>query len=356
MKVETHLPLGKVDPGLREPDVTLDLSSVFDAARMLDDVGYDGMVLTETKEDPFMVLSLAAQATKMISLTTAVALAFPRSPTVTAMSAWTLQRLSQGRFILGLGTQVKGHIQRRFGVPWSAPGPWMREYVQAVRAVWDCWQNGTPLDFHGQHYDLTLMVPLFNPGPIEHPHIPIHLAAVNPYMCQIAGEVADGMRPHPICTRNYLQDVMLPAIRKGAGKAGRSADRLEVCASPLLITGPNEEALEQRRRNVRARISFYASTRTYRAVFEHHGWGDLVPELSLLSRQQRWEEMPQQITDDMLETIAVVGTYDHIAERVWKRYEGLATRIEFSIPVDGPAGREQLQTCVRDIQRGFPES
>ena len=353
MKVETHLPLGKVDPGLREPDVALDLSSVFDAARMLDDVDYDGMVLTETKEDPFMVLSLAAQATKKISLTTAVALAFPRSPTVTAMSAWTLQRLSQGRFILGLGTQVKGHIQRRFGVQWSAPGPWMREYVQAVRAVWDCWQNGTPLDFHGDHYDLTLMVPLFNPGPIGHPNIPIHLAAVNSYMCQIAGEVADGMRPHPICTRNYLQNVMLPAIRKGANKAGRSADQIEVCASPLLVTAPNEEALEQRRRNVRARISFYASTRTYRAVFEHHGWGDLVPELSSLSRQQRWEEMPQQITDDMLETIAVVGTYDHIAEQVWKRYEGLATRIEFSIPVDGPTGREQLQTCVRDIQRGF---
>ena len=353
MKVETHLPLGKVDPGLREPDVTLDLSSVYEEARSLDDADYDGMVLTETKEDPFMVLTIAAQATKKISLTTAVALAFPRSPTVTALSAWTLQRHSQGRFILGLGTQVKGHIQRRYGVPWSAPGLWMREYVQAVRAVWDCWQNGTQLDFHGEHYDLTLMVPLFNPGPIEHPQIPIHLAAVNPYMCQISGEVADGMRPHPICTRKYLQDVMLPAIQKGANKAGRSADAIEVCASPLLVTAPNEEALEQRIRNVRARISFYASTRTYRAVFEHHGWGDLVPELSLLSRQQRWEEMPQQITDEMLETIAVVGTYDQIAERVWKRYEGVAARVEFSIPVDGPDGRKQLQACVRDIQQGF---
>ena len=139
---------------------------------------------------------------------------------MTALSAWTLQRHSGGRFILGLGTQVKGHIQRRYGVAWSAPGPWMREYVQAVRAVWDCWQNGTPLDFHGAHYDLTLMVPLFDPGPIAHPRIPIHLASVNPYMCRVAGEVADGLRPHPICTPAYIRDVMLPR-----GLHGRNTGR-----------------------------------------------------------------------------------------------------------------------------------
>jgi alkanesulfonate monooxygenase SsuD/methylene tetrahydromethanopterin reductase-like flavin-dependent oxidoreductase (luciferase family) len=170
-------------------------------------------------------------------------------------------------------------------------------------------------------------------------------------MCQISGEVADGMRPHPICTRKYIQDVMLPAIQKGADKAGRPAEAVEVCASPLLVTAPDEKALEQRIRNVRARISFYASTRTYRAVFEHHGWGDLVPELSLLSRQQRWEEMPQQITDEMLETIAIVGTYDQIAERVWKRYEGVATRVEFSIPVRNDTDRGQLREMIQDLRR-----
>lgn len=353
MKVETHLPLGKVDPGLRAPEARLDLSSVFDEARMLDEMDYDGMVLTETKEDPFMVLTIAAQATERISLTTAVALAFPRSPTVTALSAWTLQRHSGGRFILGLGTQVKGHVQRRYGVAWSPPGPWMREYVQAVRAVWDCWQNGTPLDFHGARYDLTLMVPLFDPGPIAHPRIPVHLAAVNPYMCRVAGEVADGLRPHPICTPAYIRDVMLPAVRTGAEQAGRGAADVDVCVSPLLVTAANEADLAQRIENVRARIAFYASTRTYRAVFEHHGWGDLVPELSLLSRQGRWEDMPGRISDDMLHTIAVVGTYDRIAERVWSRYHDVAGGVEFSIPAATPDERARLRACVHDIRRGF---
>ncbi len=349
MKAETHLPFGKVDPGLREPERGLDLSTVYERSKQIEAIGYDGMVLTETKEDPFMVLAIAAQATNRINLTTAVALAFPRSPTVTALSAWTLQRLSRGRFILGLGTQVKGHIQRRYGVPWSAPGPWMREYVLATRAVWDCWQNGTPLDFHGDHYDLTLMVPLFNPGPIDHPHIPIHLAAVNPYMCQVAGEVADGVRPHPICTREYMQEIMVPAINKGATSAGRPTESIHMCASPLLATAPTEQALGPRLENVRARIAFYASTRTYRAVFEHHGWGHLVARLSALSREQRWEEMPSHITDEMLETIAVDGTYDSIAERVAKRYKDVCERVEFSIPADDPDGIEKLTQCVRTI-------
>ena len=353
MKVETHLPLGKVDPGLRVPEARLDLSSVFAEARTLDEMDYDGMVLTETKEDPFMVLTIAAQATERIDLTTAVALAFPRSPTVTALSAWTLQRHSGGRFILGLGTQVKGHVQRRYGVAWSPPGPWMREYVQAVRAVWDCWQHGTPLDFHGAHYDLTLMVPLFDPGPIAHPRIPVHLAAVNPYMCRVAGEVADGLRPHPICTPAYIRDVMLPAVRRGAARADRTAAAVEVCVSPLLVTAANEADLAQRIENVRARIAFYASTRTYRAVFEHHGWGALVPELSLLSRQGRWEDMPGRISDDMLHTIAVVGTYDRIAEQVWRRYHDVAGGVEFSIPAATPDERARLRACVHDIQRGF---
>src|ERR1700726_3893017 len=170
--LETLLPLGKVDPGLRAPETPLDLYSIAADARLLEEIGYVGLVVEETKDDPFILLALAAQATRTLKLGTSVAIAFPRSPTVTAMSAWTLQKLSRGRFTLGLGTQVKAHIERRFGMPWTPAGPWMREYVSAVRAVWDCWQNGTPLDIRGPHYNINLMVPLFNPGPIEHPTFP----------------------------------------------------------------------------------------------------------------------------------------------------------------------------------------
>ena len=169
MRLETLLPLGKVDPGLRAPDIPLDIWSVARDAALLEEIGYGGLVVEETKDDPFTLLALAAQATTDLRLGTSVTIAFPRSPTVMALSAWTLQKLSRGRFTLGLGTQVRGHIQRRYGVTWHPPAPWMREYTQAVRAVWDCWQNGTRLDFQGEHYRLDLMVPLFNAGPIEHP-------------------------------------------------------------------------------------------------------------------------------------------------------------------------------------------
>ena len=180
MKIETLLPLGKLDPGLRAAAAPLDITRVAEEARLAETLGYDGIVAEETKDDPFIVLTLAAQATRRVTLATTVAIAFPRSPTVTAMTAWTLQKLSRGCFTLGLGSQVKGHIERRFGVKWSAPGPWLREYVGAVRAVWACWQSGSKLDFEGEHYKLSLMVPLFAPEPIEHYPIPIHLAAVNP--------------------------------------------------------------------------------------------------------------------------------------------------------------------------------
>src|SRR3954471_18950168 len=179
VKIETLLPLGKLDPGLRASAARLDIARVGEDARLAEDLGYDGLLTEETKDDPYIVMALAAQATSRVSLATAVAIAFPRSPTVTAMSAWTLQQLSGGRFVLGLGSQVKGHIERRYGMRWSAPGPWLREYVQALRAIWDCWQHGTPLAFEGEHYKLNLMVPLFAPAPIEHYPIPIHLAAVN---------------------------------------------------------------------------------------------------------------------------------------------------------------------------------
>jgi probable F420-dependent oxidoreductase len=301
-------------------------------------------------DDPFIVLALAAQTTRTLKIGTSVAIAFPRSPTVTAMSAWTLQKLSGGRFTLGLGTQVKAHIERRFGIPWTPAGPWMREYVRAVRAVWDCWQNGTPLDVKGPHYNINLMVPLFNPGPIEHPAIPIHVAAVNPVMCQVAGEVAEGIRPHPVCTPSYIEKVMLPAVRAGAVKAGRSLDGFRVCMKPLVATAANEAELVPKVRDARARIAFYASTPQYRAAFDHLGLGELADRLKLLSRAQRWEEMPQHIDDDVLHTFVTIATYDTIGRKLCDRYGGVVTNCEFSIAVKNDADRERLRHLASDIQ------
>ncbi len=304
MLLETLLPLGKVDPGLRAPEMPLDLHSIAADARLLEEIGYDGLV----------------------------------------------EKLSRGRFTLGLGTQVKAHIERRFGMPWTPAAPWMREYVSAVRAVWDCWQNGTPLDVRGPHYNINLMVPLFNPGPIEHPDIPIHIAAVNLVMCQVAGEVAEGLRPHPVCTPSYIEKVMLPAVRAGAVKAGRSLDRVRVCMKPLVATAANEAELVPKVRDARARIAFYASTPQYRAAFDHLGLGDLADRLKLLSRAQRWEEMPQHINDDVLHTFVTIATYDPIGRKLCDRYGGVVTNCEFSIAVKNDADRERLRQLASDIQ------
>jgi probable F420-dependent oxidoreductase len=349
MKVETQLPLGKLDPGLRGAP-KLDLASVRDGAREIERLGFDGFVTGEIKTDPFIPLALAATTTERISLTTAVAIAFPRSPTVTAMMAWDLQALSGGRFILGLGTQVKGHVERRYGTSWAPPVPRLREYLRAVRAVWDCWQNGTPLDVRGTYYNLSVMVPLFNPGPIPHPRIPIHLAAINTHICQLAGEMGDGIRPHPITTRKFITEVMLPNVELGARRAGRSLQGFEVALSPLVAVGDDARELADRRRDVRARIAFYASTRTYRAVFEAHGWGSVVEALHELSVQKRWEEMPGRISDDVVETIAVIGTYDDVARKILERYGDFATRIEFSLPVRKPGDAERLRQIIGALQ------
>jgi probable F420-dependent oxidoreductase len=352
MKVETLLPLGKVDPGLRAADTPLDISRVASDARLVEDLGYDGLVSEETKDDPYVVMALAAQATTRLRLATGVAMAFPRSPTITAMSAWSLQKLSRGRFTLGLGSQVKGHIQRRFGMTWSPPGPWMREYVLAVRAIWAAWQTGAPLEVKGEHYNINLLVPLFTPAPIEHPDIPIHLAALNPYMCQVAGEVADGIRPHPVCTRKYIEEVMLPAVRRGAARTSRQLDGFAVCIKPLVATAPDASGLERAIRTIRARIAFYASTPAYAAAFEAHGLGALAQKLTAYARAQRWEEMPQFIDDDALHTYATVGTWDDIADRLRARYGPIVTHAEFSVAVASADDKARLMTMVDRLRAG----
>jgi probable F420-dependent oxidoreductase len=350
MDVETLLPLGKTDPGLRAPETPFDITAVAHDARLLEEIGYDGIVFEETKDDPYVVLGLAAAATARLKIGTAVAMAFPRSPTVTALSAWTLQRLSHGRFTLGLGSQVKGHIERRYGMTWSAAGPWMRDYVQAVRAVWNCWQSGTPLSYHGTHYKLSLMVPLFNPGPIEHPHVPIHLAAVNPYMCEVAGEVADGLRPHPVCTPKYIREAMLPHVYKGAARRARALTGFRIALKILIATAPDAASLAEKIRDVRARVAFYASTPAYRAAFAAHGLEDLADALKTLSKEQRWEEMPGYISDEVLHTYAVVGTYDEIADKIAERYGDFASSVEFSIPVANDHDRRRLAAMAATLR------
>ena len=350
MKVETLLPLGKLDPGLRAPKVALDIATVYDDARQVEALGYDALVVEETKEDPYVVMALAAQSTTRLQLATSVAMAFPRSPTITAMTAWTLQKLSGGRFTLGLGSQVKGHIRRRFGLQYSPPGPWMREYVEALRAVWDCWQNDTRLDHSGERYQINLMVPLFNPGPIQHPHIPIHIAAVNEYMCQVVGEVGDGVRAHPVCTPKYIREIMLPAVARGAGINARDSQNIAFCIKPLIATAADEETLQTRIRDARARIAFYASTPGYRAAFEIHGLADLADDMSVLSRQQRWQEMPALIDDDVLNTYVSVGTYDVITEELQRRYGALVSHIEFSVPVSNEQDHLQLREMLKKLQ------
>lgn len=350
MKIETLLPLGKVDPGLRTPDTPLDVHTVGRDAQLIEALGYDGFVVEETKDDPFVVLAIAAQATSTLPLGTAVAIAFPRSPTITAMSAWTIQKLSRGRFTLGLGSQVKGHIERRYGLHWSAPAAWMRDYVQAVRAVWHCWQNGTPLEFRGDHYRLNLMLPMFNPGPIDSPAIPIHLAAVNTAMCRLAGEVADGIRPHPVCTPSYIQEVMLPAVRAGAAKSGRSLQDFAVAMKPLIAAAADEDLLEAKVRDARARLAFYASTPSYCAAFEHRGLADLANEAKVLSKAQRWEELPRLISDDVLHQFVIVGTYDAIGRKLLERFGPVVTHCEFSISVRNETDRETLANLVKDIR------
>ena len=356
MRAETLLPLGKVDPGLRAPETPLDIRRIGADAQIVESLGYDKLMVEETKDDPFVILALAAQATTTLGLGTAVTIAFPRSPAVMAMSAWTIQKLSRGRLTLGLGPQVRGHIERRYGMTSLPAGPWMRDYVGALRAVWDCWQTGRKLDFESEHYRLNLMVPLFNPGSLPDPDIPIHLAAVNTVMCRVAGEVADGIRPHPVCSPAYIRDVMLPAVRVGAVRAGRSLENFKVSIKPLIATAPDEAALQAKIRDARARIAFYASTPAYRAAFAHHDLEDLADNAKLLSRAQRWEELPALIPDDVLHQFVTVGTYDNVADKLLERYGSVATNTEFSIPANDDDEKSILKGMVRAMQTHDPSA
>ena len=350
MRIETLLPLGKLDPGLREPETPLWIGDFAAGAAEAERLGFDAVLVEETKDDPFQLLALGAAATSSIGIGTSVAMAFPRSPTITAMSAWSLQKLSGGRFILGLGSQVRGHVRRRFGMSWHPPAPWMRDYIGALRAVWDCWQDGTELDFESEHYRLNLMVPLFDPGPIEHPGIPIHVAAIGPNMVAVAGEVADGVRLHPVCTPRFIDEEVHPHLARGAARTGRDVTAVEVCMKPLVGTAADEARLEVVKRTVRARVAFYLSTPAYRRTFELHGWGHIAEQAAALSKQQRWDDLPGLVHDEMLHTVATLATHDDIAGALAERYADRVDRVEFSLPVENERDAEALRAILQDLQ------
>lgn len=350
MLVETLLPLGKLDPGLREPDTPLHIGDFAAGAAQAEELGVDAVLVEETKDDPYQLLALGAAATSTIGLGTSVAMAFPRSPTITAMSAWSLQKLSQGRFVLGLGSQVRGHVRRRFGMDWHAPAPWMRDYILAMRAVWDCWQHSTELNFESEHYNLSLMVPLFDPGPIDHPSIPVHVAAIGPNMVAMAGEVADGVRLHPVCTPRFIDEQVHPSIARGAARTGRDVSAVEVCMKPLVGTAATEQQLAVVTETVRARVAFYLSTPSYRRTFELHGWGDIAEQASRLSKAQNWDSLPALVDDEMLHTVATLGTHETIADQLRERYSERVDRIEFSMPVTTPADADVYRHILTTLR------
>jgi probable F420-dependent oxidoreductase len=317
--------------------LTHDLPSVPDYARKVEALGFDALWSAETQHDPFLPLAVAATVTSRLTLGTSIAVAFPRSPMVLAHTAWDLARASRGRFILGLGSQVKGHNERRFSVKWEAPAPRMREVVLALRAIWDCWQNGTKLDFKGRYYRFDLMTPFFNPGPIEHPAVPVYIAGVNQHMCRVAGEVGDGLHVHPFNSPTYLREYVQPAVNEGLRLAGKRRELFTYATSSFVIVGESEAELARQRAAVRQQIAFYASTRTYEPVLAAHGWQDVGPQLHRKSVEGDWKGMAGLITDEMLDTYAVTGTWDTIAARLQERYAGLLDRTAFYQPDRQPA-------------------
>jgi len=331
--------------------LTHDLRSIPDYARKVEALGFDCLWSAETQHDPFLPLAIAATVTSRIKLGTAIAVAFPRSPMILAHIAWDLQHASGGRFILGLGSQVKGHNERRFSVKFEAPGPKLREAVQALKAIWDCWQNGSKLNFKGQFYTFDLMTPFFNPGPIAHPHIPVYMAGVNKLMCRIAGEVCEGLHVHPFNSPKYLREYVQPAVEEGLRSSGRARKDFTYVTSTFAIIGDTEEERRRGRQAIKQQIAFYASTRTYEPVLATHGWQDLTPHLHRKSVEGDWAGMADLITDEMVEAYAVSGTYETIGPKIRERYAGLLDRTSLYQPSQPSLDDPRLPWFVKDFNR-----
>jgi probable F420-dependent oxidoreductase len=303
-----------------------------EAATAGETLGYDGFWAPDTQADTFLSCSLAAQRTERLHVGTGIAVAFARNPMTVAMQANDVQALSGGRFMLGVGSQIKPHIEKRYSMTWSHPAPRMREFILAIRAIWRAWETGEKLDFRGDFYTHTLMTPFFNPGPNQHGNPKIILAAVGPLMTQAAGEVADGIFCHAFSTERYLREATLPALERGAAKAGRSLDGFEIIAPGFVIARDTEEERAAGAEFVRGQIGFYGSTPAYRPVLELHGWGELQDELNALTKQGAWDRLSGVIDDEVLDTFAIIGTPEEAVAEVKRRYGDIATRITLNVP------------------------
>jgi probable F420-dependent oxidoreductase len=320
----------KLDVGLgTEGDYLKDIERT---ARAAEDLGFAGLWTSETKHDAFLPLAIAAGGTQNMELGTSVAIAFSRSPMETAQTAWDLQYLSDGRFILGLGTQVRAHVTRRFSMPWGRPAARLREYILALRAIWESFQTEGPLNFEGEFYTHTLISPFFNPGPIERPEIPVFIAGVNTRLARLAGELCDGFHVHPFHSPEYVRRTVTSAIAEGAEQCNRDPARVELATSVFVVAAVTEEEADAQREAVRSQLAFYASTPTYRTVLEAHGWQEVGERLGTLAREKKWREMSALVTDEMLAAFAVEAAPDELGPALKERYEGLIDRVALYLP------------------------
>ncbi len=319
--------------------IGFDATGMAEAARAAEEIGYDGVWSAETSHDPFLPLAVAAGATERLTLATGIAVAFARNPMNLAVLANDLQELSGGRFILGLGSQIKPHVTKRYSMPWSHPAPRMRELILAVRAIWERWATGGTLAFRGEFYTHTLMTPFFDPGPNPYGNPKILLAGVGELMTEVAGEVGDGMLVHAFTTERYLREVSIPALERGAAKAGKTRADLVVSYPGFVVTGATEEDMARAAKAVRDQIAFYASTPAYRPVLDLHGWGDLQTELHTLTKRGQWDAIGDLVTDEVLEAFAVVCPPEEVPARVTARFGGLVDRFSFYTPGDTTAAQ-----------------
>ncbi|OAA28147.1 putative F420-dependent oxidoreductase, MSMEG_2256 family [Frankia sp. EI5c] len=304
-----------------------DITSTSTDAVQVEKEGYAGAWVGETRHDPFMQCLQASSVTSSITVGTSIAIAFARTPMTLANLGYDLAQYSEGRFVLGLGSQIKPHIERRFSMPWSHPAARMRELILAIRAIWDCWQNGTKLDFRGDFYTHSLMTPFFTPKPHAFGPPPIYLAGVGPGMTEAAGEVADGFFVHPFSTMRYIEEVTIPALLRGRAKAGhQDLDGFTICGPSFVTIGRTEEEMSRAIAATKKQIAFYGSTPAYRAVLETHGWGDVQPELTALSKQGRWDDMAGLITDEMMAEFSVIGSPEEVGRGLNDRIGGLYSR------------------------------
>lgn len=306
-------------------------------AQRAEAMGYDGLNVPDAIHDGFMLSALALNATETLRVGTGVLVAFPRSPMNVAITTWDLQRMSKGRFELGLGTQIKQNIEKRYSTPWTAPVPRMREYIGSLRAIFDSFQNGSKLNYVGEHYQFTKLQPFFNPGPIEHPDVPIYMGAVGPLMTALAGEVSDGMITHPTNTPpRYIREVALPRLQKGADRAGRSMDDVNLILGALVATGKDAASVATEREKQRGLLGFLYSTPSYWPSLELFGWLERGQQLLDMTRSGNWGDMAKIIDDEMLDQFVPCGQYGEIADIMQQRYSGLSSMINFPLP-DDPA-------------------